>query len=326
MALKIMFTDLGRQDFGGYASQAEVQGDAGSGGRDNELQSSSQEVLNDPNRTLVVPVNPEDLEISNGIDVESHSTPYYAELITLTGLKLRRFDIESFFPFDTDYLFDDEVVIQPQKYYIEWLQRAMQLKRILLFSIEGDINYIIPFTCVITDFKYKIGAYKDISYTLSVVEYIDYRTESESRTFVMEGDTLITTTTKKRSNLEGEITIGSIVKLVSGIAHINSLGTQYLSVQGISALYRYTPSRFKSINTYFDAYQLAKEINRPKDMEWVVVSITPHTLYDTTGPREFYQSLCSNPIGIANLLNINIVSLSTSDQGWVTKKQLVLVR
>ena len=326
MGLKIMFTDLGQQDFGGYGSRADIEGGAGAGDRKFKLDPVTKETLDDSQRTLIIPVNPEDLEITNGIDIESHETSYFAEVITLTGLKLRKFNITSFFPFDTEYDFDDEVVIHPQKYYIEWIQRAMQGKKILLMSVVGDIDYLLPFTCVFTDFSYHIGAYKDIAYTLSVSEYIDYRSYAEARKFTMDGDVLITESTKKRPNLEGVITIGSIVKVINGFAHINSLGTKYATVQGLSSLYRYAPSRFISVNTLFDAHQLAKEINRPKDMEWVVASILPRTLYDTSGPREFYQSLCSNQIGIPNLLNIHIVSLSSRDDGWVTMSQLALVR
>lgn len=316
--LTITFVDYGAQQFGGYGSRADVEGGAKDATK-TKLDEGSES-------SMTLPINPEMLEISNGIDINNYKTPFFADLISISGLKLRTFTIDSRFPYDTGYTFGRDVKIFKQRYYINWIQRVMQEKHILLFAIDGDVDYLVPFTCVITEFSFTMLPDKDIEYSITVNEYIDYRNVLSSRDFVLEGDSLVVSEERTRPNLEGKITVGSIVKVVRGVAHINPLGTQVFSIKALSKLYQLRPQSFININTFFAAQQLSKELMRSDDMEWVVVSITPHTDFNTGGIKELYQSLCSNPLEIARPLNIRIKSLKSNDDGWVTRDQLKFIR
>lgn len=345
----IMLRIIGRLEFGGAGSKSDIESDVAPledvstgvasttqpGAIQNAMEKKKDskvtsgkvtDVENDP-KNLIFPINPEEITIEQSVDVNSHSTNFYGEICTFGSSKLRTLSIESFFPFDTEYSYGIQRKIWPQKRYIDYLNKAMERKYILIFSISGDINYLQPFTVIVESFAYTISGDRDIKFSLSLREYIDYRTlERISYFTVTDSKTIVDTTPKQRVNLSDKINILSVVKVVDGLVFSSSLGEGTVSISTVTKLYNKSPESFISLDTFFKASELAESIKRSRGLEWTVIGSVPLHSFNTGSMKALYESIKSNEIQIDKVHNIMIKCNTTDDVGWVNIHQLELVR
>jgi len=135
-------------------------------------------------RSLVLPVNPENINITESIKSQVFSTIDGSDRSVLGNKDLRVIDISSFFPlyessYWNGYVFDKDVKdISPRpKYYIDQLESILNGKRPVTVSIFDDstsqstTNMDISMNSYLTKFSYgESGGSLDVSYSLSFQE------------------------------------------------------------------------------------------------------------------------------------------------------------
>ena len=135
-------------------------------------------------RSLVLPVNPENINITESIKSQVFSTVGGSDRSVLGNKDLRVIDIASFFPlyessYWKGYKFDESVegVTPTPRYYIDQLEAILNGKRPVTISIFDDstnqktTNIDINMSCFLTKFTYgEKGGSLDVGYSLSFQE------------------------------------------------------------------------------------------------------------------------------------------------------------
>lgn len=225
--VKLCFKRMGIYSFGGFGSSADTEGNAATfdnDGGDMNFDSPADIKEDGLNNYLMIPINPEEITVNYQIETNSYNTIFFAELATLTGLKLRRFKISSFFPYrvTTQKKFGTEPIYRPQD-YIRWITDCMDNKIILAFRAFGQLAEPLPYMkCFIESFDTTLRPNGDVRYDMVVCEYIDYRKNLDMRKFVMDGEVLIVSE-KPRKRDDTKITIGDFVRVKTGIVFTDKL-------------------------------------------------------------------------------------------------------
>lgn len=245
--VRLCFKKLGIYSFGGFGASADTEGNAAffnDDGGDSTFDSLSKIRGDELQTYLVIPINPEEISVNYQINTTSHQTIFFSELATLSGLKLRRFKIESFFPYriGEECKYGTEPIYRPQD-YIRWITDCMNNKIILAFKAFGQVAEPLPYMkCFIEDFTTTLRPNGEVAYSLSICEYIDYRKEMDTRMFVMDGETLIVSK-KEQSRGDGKIGLGDLVRVVNGSIYSDRLKHNTFSVGNITnSFFRFSPS------------------------------------------------------------------------------------
>ena len=201
--VQLCFKRLGIYSFGGFGASADTEGNAAlfnDDGGDTAFDAPNNIKADGLKTYMMIPINPEEISVNYQINTQQHQTVFFSELATLSGLKLRRFRIDSFFPYriSANRRFGTEPIYRPQD-YIKWITDCMDNKVILAFKAFGELAEPLPYMkCFIEDFQTTLKANGEVAYSLSICEYIDYRDGIDTRMFVMDGDTLIVSPKEKK--------------------------------------------------------------------------------------------------------------------------------
>ena len=223
MKVQLCFKRLGIYSFGGFGASADTEGNAATFDDDggeadfNKPYAKFNLIKDGLGLFMMIPINPEEITVNYQVDVNSYDTIFFAELATISNIKLRRFSIRSFFPYrsQANTKFGTEPIFSP-KDYINWITECMDNKMILSFKAFGELGRPLPFMkCFIEKFDTTLKANGDVEYELNICEYIDYRKNIDMRKFVMDGDMLVVSDKKKKRD-GGKIFIGDFVRVVKG--------------------------------------------------------------------------------------------------------------
>jgi hypothetical protein len=248
MLVKLCFKRLGIYSFGGFGASADTEGGAvkfDDSGGDVTFDSVSDIKNAGLDTYMMIPVNPADIQVNHEINVNTYKTIFFAELATLSGLKLRRFTINSFFPYRviTRRKYGTEPIYRPED-YIRWITDCMDNKIILAFKAFGSIaSGTLPYMkCFIESFDTTLQPNGEVSYTLKVCEYIDYRKNLDMRKFVMEGETLIVSP-KPEQRDDGKFGLGDLVNVTSGMIYTDALKRSPMKIGSVvDSFFRYPPA------------------------------------------------------------------------------------
>lgn len=270
--VQLCFKRLGIYSFGGFGASADTEGNAAlfdDDGGDGTFDSPSNIRADGLQTYMMIPINPEEISVNYQINTTSHQTVFFSELATLSGLKLRRFKIESFFPYriSAKRQYGTEPIYRPQD-YIRWITDCMDNKVILAFRAFGELAEPLPYMkCFIEDFSTTLRANGEVGYSLSICEYIDYRKEMDTRMFVMDGETLIVSP-KEESRDDGKIGLGDLVYVIDGLIYSDKLKHMSFNVGNIAnSFFRFPPSLVtsrllskKGLEDYVQGYQVAGNV------------------------------------------------------------------
>lgn len=270
--VKLCFKRLGIYSFGGFGASADTEGNAAlfeNDGGDMTFESLSDIKTDGLSNYMLIPINPEEIQVNYSINTVSHQTVFFSELATLSGLKLRRFTINSFFPYriSANRKYGTEPIYRPQD-YIKWITDCMDNKVILAFKAFGQLAEPLPYMkCFIESFDTTVRANGEVRYSLSICEYIDYRKNVDTRMFVMDGETLIVSP-KEDSRDDGKIGLGDLVYVIDGLIYSDKLKHMSFNVGNITnSFFRFPPaivtSRLftkKGAEDYFKQYQIAGNV------------------------------------------------------------------
>lgn len=270
--VQLCFKRLGIYSFGGFGASADTEGNAAlfdDDGGDSTFDSPSNIRADGLQTYMMIPINPEEISVNYQINTTSHQTVFFSELATLSGLKLRRFKIESFFPYriSAKRQYGTEPIYRPQD-YIRWITDCMDNKVILAFRAFGELAEPLPYMkCFIEDFSTTLRANGEVGYSLSICEYIDYRKEMDTRMFVMDGETLIVSP-KEESRDDGKIGLGDLVYVIDGLIYSDKLKHMSFNVGNIAnSFFRFPPSLVtsrllskKGLEDYVQGYQVAGNV------------------------------------------------------------------
>ena len=250
MKVQLVFKKLGIYSFGGFGSSADTEGNAQTvsgtdpadlNAVDVNLSKAKKDKLTE---YLIVPINPEEIRLDYAVNTNTYKTVYFSELASMSGLKLRRFSINSFFPYriSAKRQFGTEPIYEPAD-YINWITECMDNKIILAFRAFGDLARPIPYMkCFISGFNTTLLATGEVKYTLEICEYIDYRTNVDQRQFSMSG-TNIVISAKENVRYDSAIGLGDFVNVVSGSIYSDELKHSALSVGNVlNSCFRFPPS------------------------------------------------------------------------------------
>lgn len=245
--VQLCFKRLGVYSFGGFGASADTEGNAAwfdDGGGDMTFDALSKIKQDELQNYMLIPINPQDISVNYRVNVNSHRTMFFSELATLSGIKLRRFVIKSFFPYrmDSRVKFGTEPVYRPQD-YIRWITECMDNKLILAFKAFGQLAEPLPYMkCFIESFDTTLKSNGDVEYSLSICEYIDYRDTMDTRMFAMDGETLIVSEdTEKRK--DGKIGLGDLVYVTKGLIYSDRLKRNPLKLRNVvDSFFRYPPN------------------------------------------------------------------------------------
>lgn len=218
--VQLVFKRLGIFSFGGFGASADTEGGAPKFSDESPDPNFSRDDFQDDSldKYLVIPINPEEIKVNYVVDVSNYKTIFFSEVAAITGIKLRRFRIDSFFPYSVGAdvkSFGTGKVYSP-KNYIDWITECMDNRVILAFKGFGDVASPLPYmTCFIESFETTLRADGEVGYSLSICEYVDYRQNVDIRQFVMDGNRLIVSEKPNERN-DGKIGIGDFVKVVDG--------------------------------------------------------------------------------------------------------------
>lgn len=248
MRVQLCFKRLGIYSFGGFGASADTEGNAAlfdnEGGEPdfNKHTAKFDLIANGLGQFMMIPINPEEITVNYQINTNSYDTIFFAELATITGIKLRKFTIRSFFPYRSAVVtqFGTEPIFSP-KNYIDWITECMDNKMILAFKAFGELAQPLPFMkCFIESFDTTLKANGDVEYVLNICEYIDYRKNIDTRKFVMDGNMLVVSSKKKRRE-GGEIFIGDFVKVADGIVFNDELKQSRFGLSDVQSNVLRTP-------------------------------------------------------------------------------------
>lgn len=253
--VQLCFKKIGVYGFGGMDSFADIEGNARVP-KDKEYGDSIFSELNDIKADglknyLLVPINPEEITVEYTIDVDNKKTINFAEVPTLSGLKLRKFKIESFFPYriDSKKQFSTEP-IYTAKDYIKWLTECMEDRVVLQFKAFGDLAKPLPFMkCFIESFDTTLCANGDVEYTLSICEFLDYRQNVETRRFTANGELLVVSGGNKTRS-DSRIGLGDLVYVTSGTIYSDKLKHSTISLSTITDSLFITPPLMMSTKLF----------------------------------------------------------------------------
>ena len=349
--VRLCFKKLGIYSFGGFGASADTEGNAAffnDDGGDSTFDSLSKIRGDELQTYLVIPINPEEISVNYQINTTSHQTIFFSELATLSGLKLRRFKIESFFPYriGEECKYGTEPIYRPQD-YIRWITDCMNNKIILAFKAFGQVAEPLPYMkCFIEDFTTTLRPNGEVAYSLSICEYIDYRKEMDTRMFVMDGETLIVSK-KEQSRGDGKIGLGDLVRVVNGSIYSDRLKHNTFSVGNITnSFFRCSPSIWDTrlvtsknalINSViyniantetidFIVGMIKAKVNVDETEIWMVVGGDYFSKYRTGNINWFdvYQIKKfveeASPQSLTH--SIKIRSMKDNRIGWVNLKQL----
>ena len=132
-----------------------------------------QFVFIDGAEELVLPVTPQQVEVSNGVKIETVSIQALGDVHIAANRTLTDVNISSFFP-ARSYSFA-RIDRRPYE-YVQWFKRAIARKRPVRFIVIGtDINMAV----LTSDIRYgETDGPNDIHYTLSLSRYSPLRPES----------------------------------------------------------------------------------------------------------------------------------------------------
>lgn len=368
--VQLCFKRLGIYSFGGFGSSADTEGNAATfddDGGDSTFDSVSKIKADALNQYLMIPINPEEIKVEYQINTTSHQTIFFSELATLSGLKLRRFTINSFLPYriSANRKYGTEPIYRPQD-YIKWITDCMDNKVILAFKAFGDLAEPLPYMkCFIESFDTTLRANGEVSYSLSICEYIDYRKNIDTRMFMMEGDTLIVSP-KEESRDDGKIGLGDLVYVIDGTIYSDKLKHSSFNVGTITnSFFRCPPSIITSgiltksgSEEYFKKFQVAGDVgnsvvynlanaetieyiaemikaktNVDKTEIWMIVGGDYFSKYRGTTMTDVLTSSVAQIQNFAQSVSpqsmshtIKIRSMKNNRIGWVDKSQLKRVK
>ena len=270
--VQLCFKRLGIFSFGGFGASADTEGNAAffnDSGGDSTFDSPTDIRADGLSNYMMIPVNPDEISVDYSIDSTNHKTIFFSELATLSGLKLRRFSIESFFPYriSAKKKFGTEPIYRPQD-YIKWITECMENKVVLAFKAFGQLAEPLPYMkCFIENFQTTLRANGDVYYTLSICEYIDYRDNVDTRMFAMDGDTLIVSPKEEKRD-DGKIGIGDLVYVIDGLIYSDKLKHMSFNVGNIAkSFFRFPPTMVtsklltkKGMEDYVKGYQVAGNV------------------------------------------------------------------
>lgn len=245
--VQLCFKRLGIYSFGGFGASADTEGNAAlfdNDGGDMTFDTISKIRNSELADYMVIPINPEEIQVNYQINTTTYQTIFFSELASISGLKLRRFKIDSFFPYTIDSKLDfgTEPIYRPQD-YIKWITDCMDNKVILAFKAFGQLAEPLPYMkCFIENFESTLRANGEVRYSLSICEYIDYRANIDNRMFAMSDDTLIVSPKENKRN-EGAIGLGDLVYVVKGMVYTDKLKNSTLNVSNvINSFFRLPPA------------------------------------------------------------------------------------
>ena len=270
--VQLCFKRLGIYSFGGFGASADTEGNAvlfNDDGGDTTFDAPNNIKADGLKTYMMIPINPEEISVNYQINTQQHQTVFFSELATLSGLKLRRFRIDSFFPYriSANRRFGTEPIYRPQD-YIKWITDCMDNKVILAFKAFGELAEPLPYMkCFIEDFQTTLKANGEVAYSLSICEYIDYRDGIDTRMFVMDGDTLIVSPKEKKRD-DGKFGLGDLVYVVDGLIYSDKLKHMSFNVGNIAnSFFRFPPalvtSRLlskKGMEEYVKGYDVAGNV------------------------------------------------------------------
>lgn len=184
--VQLLFKRTGTFSFGGFAHNADIEGNAGTTAASRDIPAHSEGELNDGSYKpindnangdfMVIPVNPQNITVNASVNTQNYETSLHAELAVMSGLKLRTFNIDSFFPAHTNEYSNlgTGTVFKPVQ-YVNWILSCMQAKCVLHFYPFGNADVLPEMDCFISSFTYTLEPNGDVSYSLEITEFIDYR-------------------------------------------------------------------------------------------------------------------------------------------------------
>lgn len=216
--VQLLFRRSGLYSFGGFAHNADVEGNAGTSPNSRDIPANSEGNLNDKSYIpenknadgdfMVIPVNPENITVTTGVNSKNYETSFHAELAVMSGLKLRTFTIESFFPAKPNEFqnLGTGTVFKPVE-YVNWIMGCMKSKCVLRFFPFGNADVLPEMDCFFTSFVYTLQPNGDVTYTLEVCEFIDYRKDITSRRLKLtpRGAFVVSDDSRKREVLNDQI-------------------------------------------------------------------------------------------------------------------------
>ena len=153
------------------------------------------------NRTFMLPLNPENLEVSVSNDTKKFDIIGLGQIAVPAQKGLRTISFECFFP----------AFNRPKK-CVEFFENVMDSKKPVRFITEGLIKEVNMYM-VIDDFSYDIraGEEEDIYYTMSLTEYRPYGAKLEEIKSTANGNEVLPST-EDREDTKEPVTQTYIVK------------------------------------------------------------------------------------------------------------------
>lgn len=233
--VQLLFKRTGTFSFGGFAHNADIEGNAGTTAASRDIPAHSEGELNDGSYKpindnangdfMVIPVNPQNITVNASVNTQSYETSLHAELAVMSGLKLRTFSIDSFFPaYPNEFQnLGTGTVFKPVQ-YVNWILSCMQAKSVLHFYPFGNADVLPEMDCFISSFSYTLEPNGDVSYSLEITEFIDYRKRITERQIKLTPNEvkIVTPTAPKRDIANDDIIVcGDYIVIKDGYSVYN---------------------------------------------------------------------------------------------------------
>lgn len=121
-----------------------------------------------------IPINPGEIEISNGGKGEVYEISQLGEINVIKDPKLSEYAFEGIFPAHRYPFVTASILLEPQR-YIDYLEKWMATKRPIRFVFVGK-SFEINVPASIEDFQYRevAGSGGDVEYSLRLKKYVFY--------------------------------------------------------------------------------------------------------------------------------------------------------
>ena len=176
------------------------------------------------NRIVILPITPEDIEITYPGDNKSANIIQLGEISLLKKRKLATFTINSWFPDDNYYPgIKTSGRFEDSNFYVDFFEKIRNDKKPCLFIIYGlNISMDVSIESFVQERRG--GEHEDLYYTLSFKEYKSYSIKELPTKVQEESSEILETVDKKTPTLEPtEITVGTTV-IVNGTLYSDSYG------------------------------------------------------------------------------------------------------
>lgn len=177
------------------------------------------------NRAVILPITPEDIEITYPGNNTSANIIQLGEITLLKKRKLATFTIKSWFPDDNYYPgIKTSGRFEDSNFYVNFFEKIREDKKPCLFIVYGlNITMYVSIESFVRERRG--GEHEDLYYQLSFKEYKSYSIKELPPRVQEESPEILETIDKKTPILEPtEITVGTTV-IVNGTIHSDSYGS-----------------------------------------------------------------------------------------------------